>query len=140
VSPFKTPEYIRKRNRKSVKKYSKTEKGKLSRKRAKKIFKIRHGHNSNLNRARIVKCLYGLSKEEYGNLLKSQDWKCAICKLPEAYKDAKGKVRNLSVDHNHNTNKIRGLLCIKCNCLLGNAKEDLTILLSAIKYLTENNV
>jgi hypothetical protein len=54
---------------------------------------------------------YGISTEEYENLLKIQDGKCAIC--------SKEDWRKLSVDHNHETGKIRGLLCMNCNAAIG---------------------
>ena len=44
------------------------------------------------------------------NLIKKHGNQCAICKKPRsAFK------KNLSVDHNHITNRIRGLLCYRCN-------------------------
>jgi len=42
----------------------------------------------------------------------------------------------LAVDHCHNTNKVRELLCSACNILLGKAKDNISILQSAINYLT----
>jgi len=48
----------------------------------------------------------------------------------------KGSGNRLAVDHCHNTNKVRGLLCSACNILLGKAKDNISILQSAINYLT----
>jgi len=48
---------------------------------------------------------------------------------------ATGMKRELSVDHNHETNKIRGLLCNHCNIGLGNFKDSTTLLSLAIEYL-----
>ncbi len=52
---------------------------------------------------------YGITVEEYEDLLKSQDGVCAICKMP----CVTGK--RLHVDHDHMTGEIRGLLCYRCN-------------------------
>ncbi len=43
--------------------------------------------------------------------------------------------RGLHVDHNHNGGEVRGLLCYKCNLLLGLCNEDLTLLQKAVIYL-----
>jgi len=74
---------------------------------------------------------YGISYIEYNNLLIKQDYKCAICKTKELNK-------NLSVDHNHNSGKIRGLLCNGCNTGIGLLKDNINNLESAINYLKEN--
>jgi hypothetical protein len=46
--------------------------------------------------------------------------------------------KSLSVDHCHATDRIRGLLCLDCNFLIAHAKDNIEILLSAIKYLEKN--
>lgn len=76
---------------------------------------------------------YGLSEEEYNKLFNKQHGECAICGTEQ--KDLRHK---LSVDHNHTSNKIRGLLCGKCNRGLGYFKDSKTLLNSAIKYLDES--
>lgn len=77
---------------------------------------------------------YGITLIEYNLLLKKQDYKCAIC----GSKDPKGfSKENLSVDHNHKTGKVRGLLCQPCNMFLGLIKDDKNILSKTIKYLEE---
>lgn len=62
-----------------------------------------------------LKNRYGISIEQFTDLVNQQDNKCAICQSPppNSYK------KNLSVDHCHVTNKVRGLLCTKCNTMLG---------------------
>lgn len=57
---------------------------------------------------------YGLSKENYTKRLKKQKGCCAICKRLETRK-VKGRIAALTVDHNHTTQQIRGLLCTRCN-------------------------
>lgn len=80
------------------------------------------------------KHLYNLTEEEYKNLFKSQDNKCAICGKEFSEEDYG------VVDHNHATKKVRGILCLKCNSLLGFANDDIIILENAIKYLQKNLV
>ena len=77
---------------------------------------------------------YGINLAQYNLILKSQKGVCAICGQPEANHILGG----LSVDHDHKTFKIRGLLCKKCNLLLGYAKDKVEILKSAIAYLERN--
>lgn len=67
------------------------------------------------------------------SLLKEQKYRCAICEnfLTEERKGT-------HIDHNHNTNEVRGLLCNNCNHLIGNSKESVDILNKAIIYLNSN--
>lgn len=85
-----------------------------------------------------LKYLYNLSYEEYLQILEKQDNCCAICKINDLSKRWTSKKLPLSVDHCHNTGKVRGLLCDNCNVLIGHAKENITILENSIKYLLEN--
>jgi hypothetical protein len=85
-----------------------------------------------------VKAKYGVNTFIYQNLLEQQNYVCAICKRPEV-STYKSKVRPLSVDHNHKTGKVRGLLCDRCNRTLGSALEDKEILLQAALYLEQHN-
>lgn len=61
-----------------------------------------------------LKRRYGFVGNEYRKLLAQQGNKCAIC-----LKSALSFKKALGVDHNHKTGKIRGLLCVRCNTLLG---------------------
>jgi ribosomal protein L34E len=78
---------------------------------------------------------FGITLEYYHELLESQNECCAICGKPEVIKTQRGNVRMLSVDHDHTTREVRGLLCMKCNSLIGHAKEEVSILERAIAYL-----
>jgi hypothetical protein len=51
---------------------------------------------------------YGVTEEEYRALLDAQEGRCAICRRRPVN-------RRLAVDHDHNTGKVRGLLCYTCN-------------------------
>ena len=80
------------------------------------------------SRRRILR-RYGLTIEEYDNMLSSQGGVCAICRK------ACASGRRLSVDHCHITNKIRGLLCDPCNRGLGAFRDDIDRMKAATVYL-----
>lgn len=84
--------------------------------------------NKRLRRITSVEYTYGLSEKDYLEKISEQNNVCAICGTKQ-----EGKV--LCVDHNHNTGKVRGLLCHNCNIGLGNFKDNPKILESAIEYL-----
>lgn len=79
-----------------------------------------------------LKRLYGIDIENYLKILENQNGVCAICK-----KECKTKSR-LSVDHNHETGMVRGLLCNRCNRAIGMFEDNPEILRSAIRYLEDN--
>jgi len=85
-----------------------------------------------------LKRYYGISIADYAEMYHHQNGKCAICGNPETVK-LRGKVKPLSVDHNHTTGEVRKLLCAQCNHLLGHAKEDVKILQKAIEYLNSHS-
>ena len=72
----------------------------------------------------------GITAEEFNSKLKLQDGKCAICDRPQ---DA--SIKFLSIDHDHKTNKLRGLLCSNCNRGIGCFKDDPQLLIAAAAYL-----
>ena len=77
---------------------------------------------------------YGMSGEDYDVLVALQGGLCAICRRkPKRYR--KKRNHRLEVDHCHSTNKVRGLLCGKCNPMLGQCNDDPDRLLAAIAYL-----
>lgn len=78
---------------------------------------------------------YGLSLETFSLMLAAQNGVCAICKQPETAKSSWGGSKELSVDHNHENGEIRGLLCSRCNHVIGQCREDREILIAAVAYL-----
>jgi len=75
---------------------------------------------------------YDISLADYNGLLRAQNGLCAICRGgPNSSRT------NLCVDHDHETGKVRGLLCVRCKALIGQALEDPRILYRAIDYLQE---
>jgi hypothetical protein len=81
-----------------------------------------------------LKRIYGISYAEYLNMLEAQGGCCAICGTNDT-----GKRKAFAVDHNHETGKVRGLLCSNCNTGIGNLKENEGIMLRAIEYLRNTN-
>lgn len=83
-----------------------------------------------------LKSKYDMTPAEYNALHKAQDGKCGVCIQKETVVNVQsGKVQKLSVDHNHATGKIRGLLCTACNKALGLLKDDPALLLAGATYL-----
>jgi Recombination endonuclease VII len=82
---------------------------------------------------------YGITEAQYKCILSLQHGACAICRLPETCKGSKGKVRPLTVDHDHRTGEVRGLLCNKCNVGIGNLRDSVLLLQSAIAYLESDH-
>jgi hypothetical protein len=78
---------------------------------------------------------YGITVDDYYDLLKAQDGKCAICRC-----EGTRYTRELSVDHSHKTGKVRGLLCVYCNTSVGHMEhigvENLTRL---VEYINRGN-
>lgn len=80
---------------------------------------------------------YGLTKVEIQELLEKANYKCQICKKSETAKTKNGNIKALSIDHCHSTNKVRGVLCDRCNRALGLFLDSLESLTSAVKYLKQ---
>jgi protein-arginine kinase activator protein McsA len=76
----------------------------------------------------------------YQDLLSTQNFSCKICLAPESFIDPRAKqIRRLAVDHCHKTNKVRGLLCNRCNKCIGQFDDSIILLQQAIIYLKENS-
>ena len=78
---------------------------------------------------RRVKSQYGLAEGQYEALYEAQGGRCYICAR------ATGASRRLSVDHDHRSGFVRGLLCRPCNSMLGHARDDLVFFQRAMSYL-----
>jgi hypothetical protein len=75
------------------------------------------------------KYLYGVDEEVYQVLLEQSGGVCEICK------EECVSGRALAVDHCHNSQEVRGLLCTNCNTALGSFKDDIDLMKKAIEYL-----
>ncbi len=130
---------------KAVLKYSKSKKGrKVKEKEYEKnrvigwdAFYIKYN-----GRARTLKGRYNITVEYFNRMLLEQKGLCGICGNPETAtrKSTSGIVRTLqlSVDHNHETGEIRGLLCSKCNLAISYFKEDIKYMANAISYIEKH--
>jgi len=84
------------------------------------------------SRKRKLKDNFNITPDEYNKMLQNQNGCCAICGKHFSEFD-----KSLAVDHNHINGENRGLLCFKCNILLGYAEDDIEILRNSIKYLEQ---
>jgi hypothetical protein len=91
-------------------------------------------------RRRTLPQTYGITYEEYEQMLADQNGVCAICGKDEPNEHGRtGKKFRLSVDHCHDTGVVRGLLCQKCNRALGLLNDSPELLQSAIDYLLRHH-
>ena len=78
---------------------------------------------------------YNLTQIEYEELLQKQGGLCAICGTDSP----KGRRDSWHIDHNHDTGKVRGLLCWLCNSGLGKFRDNFELLTKAANYIKEND-
>lgn len=97
----------------------------------------RDSYKSDSKKARRsrLKYFFGLTMEEYDAMLEAQGGVCAVCGRPERHIGNHGKVKNLAVDHDHESGRVRGLLCQDCNRGIGMLGDDPDRLRAAIAYL-----
>jgi hypothetical protein len=93
-----------------------------------------------LKRLGILRRVYGLDAEAFAALFARQGGKCAICKEPEKRLHRRGTQLRLSVDHDHATGKVRGLLCNSCNAGLGAFEDQPERLQAAAAYLRKRRL
>ena len=82
---------------------------------------------------------YGISIGDYAEMYRKQDGKCAICHQPETTMDYRGTKKDLAVDHCHETGAVRELLCYSCNSMLGQAKDNVEVLLAGADYIRKHS-
>jgi hypothetical protein len=75
---------------------------------------------------------FGITADEYWRLWREQKGLCKICGKPQCVGT------KLDVDHDHETGKIRGLLCRQCNTGIGLLRDSVSLLFRAIKYLLDS--
>jgi len=83
-------------------------------------------------RARNQEKNYGLSIEQWNDLFIAQGRRCAACGC------AKHGGKNWHTDHDHATNKVRGILCHPCNVALGQVKDRVEVLYKLAQYLVRS--
>jgi len=86
--------------------------------------------NPDKRKSAILKYEYGITLDQYNEMFRAQEGKCAICQRHQ-----NELTRTLCVDHDHKTNKVRALLCLTCNTdvsVVENRLEEMT------KYLNKH--
>jgi hypothetical protein len=94
---------------------------------------------TNMRKANL-KHKYGITIEDYEHMLKEQNYRCKLCTKHQEDNDCwptSDTTMRLAVDHVHDTGKIRGLLCNRCNRALGLFNEDAELLKRASEYVAE---
>lgn len=86
--------------------------------------------NPDRGRPSALRRHYGITVEQYDSLLLNQDGRCAICG-----KTVEENGQRLHVDHDHETGRVRGLLCNACNPGIGFFKHNPDLLKKAMGYL-----
>lgn len=94
----------------------------------------KEGNAESYNRAANLKTTYGINPGQFDLMLEQQDNKCAICETDKPG----GRYSQWHIDHDHQTKKIRGLLCHSCNLGIGIFEEDIERLEAAIQYLRKH--
>jgi hypothetical protein len=103
----------------------------------KKDYERRHAnweHYQEKSRRGYLKANYGLTLEQYNEMLEAQGGGCKICGARENFI---GDQKMLHVDHDHKTGKNRGILCGNCNQGIGRFKDSIENLTKAIAYLKQ---
>jgi len=92
-------------------------------------------YNLNKTRETSLQRMYGITVEDYDTLLKEQSGKCAVC---GSENPGRHDAKNFAIDHDHDTGKIRGLLCQGCNIGIGHLDDDPERLEAAAAYLRKH--
>jgi gas vesicle protein len=106
------------------------------RSKASEHYKNNKDHYREKSRNKHLINVFGIDYIQYMEMLDKQNGVCAICGNPEVVIEKRtGKIKALAVDHDHNTGKIRGLLCYCCNKGIGYLKDNKEIIKNAYVYL-----
>lgn len=88
------------------------------------------------DRRKVLKKRYGITTSDYNKLLSEQNGGCGVCGKPErTIQRAGSPVQFMAVDHDHDTGRLRGLLCQSCNRTLGNMGDNLEGVMRFVAYL-----
>jgi hypothetical protein len=90
-------------------------------------------HGKARRRNATLRWTFGIDQQAYVELLAAQNGGCAICARPSGQ-------RHLHVDHDHATDRVRGLLCGPCNQALGLFRDSPEVLEAARRYLLGRRV
>ena len=118
-------------NKEAVKKYQEKNKDKLKKKHCEYVKTYYEKNKDKIEewkKGYYIKKKYGITIDERNTMYEEQNGKCAIC----------GKHYDvLCVDHDHTTNKVRSLLCRRCNRELGVVERDVSNIYKMIQYLNK---
>ena len=97
--------------------------------------KEKEWRNNNRDKVREsrYKWRYGISRSDKNQLLESQGNKCATCS-----RTTPGGIGHWHTDHDHKTGKVRGILCNRCNLVLGNVEDSEELLMNLCSYLNKH--
>ncbi len=93
-----------------------------------------------------IKSTYGITLEDKYQIFLKQGSMCAICKSTEhcgaraIYPSNRPEVDGWAIDHCHATGAVRGIVCSRCNVMLGMARDSITTLSAAVEYLNSGVV
>lgn len=90
---------------------------------------LNRGVNPENKRNAQLKHRYGITLDQYNDMLEAQAGVCKVCGGPPMHRGT------YHVDHDHETGKIRGLLCHKCNVALGMVGDDIALLHKLAEYV-----
>jgi hypothetical protein len=83
------------------------------------------------NKGYLKEKRYGITQQQFDQILVDQNNKCKLC-----YSEFKNS-KDTHIDHCHDQNRVRGLLCNLCNVGLGQFKDNVEYMYNAIKYLNK---
>ena len=109
--------------------YEKTEKGREARKKVQQKYYKKNAEVIHLKR---MKRVYGLEQGEYEQLIEDHDNACALCGKPQ-----EDLARRLLVDHDHDTGRVRGLLCTPCNSATAQLGDNYEGIAKALDYMRD---
>lgn len=131
-------EYQRQYNLKNREKILQQRREYYAKNKEKLLDKKRSGYSPEKQRDKRLRKEYGISLDEYNEMLEKQDYKCFCCGVhQDDLKKANNQhgTKRLVVDHDHDTGAVRKLLCNRCNTVIGLVEEDENILYNLEMYL-----
>lgn len=84
---------------------------------------------------------FGISLEDFNNMMAIQNGRCGNigCSRPIALRPKEEQAKAV-VDHDHATGKVRALMCVRCNCMLGHIELNMNLLPGLLDYLNKHTI
>ncbi|GIX05051.1 MAG: recombination endonuclease VII [Planctomycetaceae bacterium] len=102
------------------------------RRRCRELAELKHAERRAYHQRHRCK-KFGITTDDYDQMLEEQEGLCAICGRPLGS-------RGQTIDHCHETGRVRGIVHAQCNLVIGNAREDIHVLRGAITYLKRHQL